>query len=544
MSREIVNAGDLFRIYLQVRKSSGLHAAINYVSESLAFADETSWLSFSEYLTKANAWQGASQILEVARQKYPQSAEIVTTLSQAYLFSGNPIKAEKITIEFLEREPENFKAVWILADALREQGRYSASVKSINPIATQASLPQKLKCIEWMQICQRPRESYDLCLQVLRTGCKDPSALALSGQLALKFGNFAEARSQFLLALDQNVDLNRWFILQALSMTKPYESSDDPDLERFQAALRIKTLSSRARASILFGQAKLFVDIHDFSRASRYLLEAHDLLSRESTWSLQNWNQFVEARTTSTYPEVVASARQNFTPIFIVGLPRTGTSLLANRLSKKQGICDRGEIGWLKFIANKLYSAATINDQLVRILSDLYYRHVRQDDIACEYYIDKTPNNFRYVDIIRILFPNARIIYCRRNLRDTAISIYSQFFENPDNAFSNSFSNIESYAAGARRLIAHWQKESRVPIYVCDYEKLVGDPHSEIEKIETYIGIRSLSEKKSAEDIPIATASAWQARQAIYKNSIGRSECFHNYLPEMLAVIPDAKMTT
>jgi hypothetical protein len=192
----------------------------------------------------------------------------------------------------------------------------------------------------------------------------------------------------------------------------------------------------------------------------------------------------------------------------------------------------------MPYIADKVLARSSDPSKL-KAAEHLYYSRIRQDDAPAHIYVDKNPVNFRYLDCVAQLFPQARIIHCRRNLRDTALSAYSQYFGNPANGFSNSFGDIAAYADGATRLMDHWSMTLELAIYRCDYEQLVETPDVVMRDIRDFVGLNNDEEEAGGSRSVVATASAWQARQPIHRASIGRWRLFAPHLPEMLEAIPD-----
>ena len=227
----------------------------------------------------------------------------------------------------------------------------------------------------------------------------------------------------------------------------------------------------------------------------------------------------------------------DFVPVFIVGLPRSGTTLTATRLAGHPDLRDRGELPMLHYIAERLQSGNLLRDGgALRQAADLYRVHAVQDDPRVRWYVDKNPNNFRYLDLIEVLFPQARIIHCRRDPRDTALSIWSQSFAHPQYGFASDLDDIADFIRGHDRLMQHWQQQLRVPIHDLDYEALVTDPESTLDALRRFVGLPQFTSSGTPADpvvTAISTASVWQARQPIYASSVGRWKHYFPYVPEL-----------
>jgi hypothetical protein len=163
----------------------------------------------------------------------------------------------------------------------------------------------------------------------------------------------------------------------------------------------------------------------------------------------------------------------------------------------------------------------------------LVAEQMRRDDAPARYYIDKNPLNFRDLDFIAALFPRARIIHCRRGMRDTALSLWLQHFAHADLDFSYDFLHIAEFARGHERLMAHWRQRLALPVFELDYELLVGDTARELARVAEFLELGSEGDATTGESGAITTASVWQARQPVYRTSIDRWKRYEPYLTEL-----------
>ena len=160
--------------------------------------------------------------------------------------------------------------------------------------------------------------------------------------------------------------------------------------------------------------------------------------------------------------------------------------------------------------------------------------HARQDDAPATWYIDQDPLNFRYLHIIAAMFPQARVILCQRERRDTALSLWSQDFAHEDCAFAYDFGDIADYAAGHDALVEHWRQTLPLPIHTTSYEDLVADPRSSLAALRDFAGMPEAGATTHDAAAPINSSSVWQARQPIYTRSVGRWRGYTPFIPELL----------
>ncbi|MGC4037812.1 MAG: sulfotransferase [Chitinophagaceae bacterium] len=363
----------------------------------------------------------------------------------------------------------------------------------------------------------------------------DAGVARVAGNIARELGDFAKARERYLAALDAGIDLDTWYVLGALAHTKRYADRDDPDIARFEAHARDEKYTPRARAATGFGLAKAYDDLGDYESAAHTLRDANARVRSVLPWSAAAWDAFVEARMNERVVHVRASTHSDFKPIFVVGLPRTGTTLTATRLAQHIGARDRGELRILRFIAERLITGGHLGDaDAIAEAAALYRVHARQDDAPAPCYIDQDPMNFRYLHVIEAMFPDARVIWCRRNRRDTALSIWSQDFAHHDAAFAYDFASIAAVRGRSRSLVG---------LLACD--AVVADSRARLRgaRRKSVGGARcierlhrcaaTIRRSPSTETTPIHSASVWQARQPIYAASVGRWRKYAPFVPEL-----------
>jgi hypothetical protein len=171
----------------------------------------------------------------------------------------------------------------------------------------------------------------------------------------------------------------------------------------------------------------------------------------------------------------------------------------------------------------------------------LYRTHLRQDDAPAQWTVDKNPLNFRYLRTAAALFPNLRVIWCRRGPRDTALSIWSHFFGNPDNGYARDFEDIAVVTRDCERLMRHWSAQAGLPVLAVDYEDVVAQPEAMLARVSGFLGLAQT--ETQAADVgrrqSIVTASTWQARQPVYRHAVERWRGYADHLPEMLRAFPD-----
>jgi len=215
--------------------------------------------------------------------------------------------------------------------------------------------------------------------------------------------------------------------------------------------------------------------------------------------------------------------------IFVVGMPRSGTTLTETILSAHPAIHGCGELPDLPRLALELgpnwpelilqlphHHLSTMREDYLRSAS----RHAKAGSKAL---VDKAPLNFFQLGLVQLLFPSARVIWCRRDRRDVALSIYGENFS-PASRFSTSLDGITAYQDAEDKLLQMWQRTLSLPILVQDYEHLATDPHSACERLLDFIGLNWDQRMLQAHEVAgtVQTPSKWQVREPVHTRSIAR----------------------
>jgi hypothetical protein len=236
-------------------------------------------------------------------------------------------------------------------------------------------------------------------------------------------------------------------------------------------------------------------------------------------------------------------------PVFIVGLPRSGTTLVEQILASHPKLHGAGELPDLANLAARAvaggeahpWQAASRLDLMEsRELAGEYLRALRRGaPKGCLRISDKSPLNFFHLAFAAVLFPNARVIHCRRDARDNALSIWMENF-NPDQRYATDFHDLAFFRAQHERIMAHWQAVLPLRILEIQYEDTVRDLETQARRLISFLDVPwdpgCLAFHQN--DRAVQTPSRWQVRQPIYSKSVNRAERYASVLPDLMAAFP------
>jgi tetratricopeptide (TPR) repeat protein len=391
----------------------------------------------------------------------------------------------------------------------------------------------------------RHPEAEQVLREMLVADPTNAMAYDLLGNLLSDFGRFDEARACFERAIDLAPLLAGSYY--DLVRCRPITSNDNGLLQQMQAALTSPGLEAAQRLRVHLAIGKAAEDLGDYALAMQHF-DAADAVRRGSgsfdsaAFSLQI--DRVMARCTR---EFIASASElgnrDARPVLIIGMPRSGTTLVEQIVSMHPEVGAGGELQfWNQRGAAWLRSGAAGNEKpLITNAPADYLRVLRTIAPKAARVTDKMPFNFLWAGLIHMAFPRATIIHCRRDAVDTALSIHQTHFH-PSLSFPTGGAELVAYFRSYQRLMNHWHCVLPADRFVeVDYEDLTRSPEPVIQRIIAACGLawddRCLRPELNRR--AVNTPSKWQTRQPIYRTSVARWRRYEPWLGPLRALVDD-----
>lgn len=509
--------------------------------DSLAHATEPAWLDRGRTLMLQGELNGAVAVYSEAASRFPTSSDARLGLAGLHWQRGEYAEAEAVLRDWLALCPNDEPATFLLVQFLRERGRMRAAAEAMHKFFAHGPHGEEtvVRAVEMLDDYDRPKDAATIIEAVISGGSTEPRLHAYAGMLAAQLGQFERARERYRYALDHHPDAVNWNILPGLASLQRYSDGKHPDLALFQDVLHRPGLSEPTRTAALFALGKAYDDLGEYALAADMLRQANAAAHARSHWSRKLWKRRVEARLATPPNTIALEPASGWTPVFIVGVPRSGTTLLAYLLASHPDVCNRGELGWLELVAQRLALASPNQRRPLEDAATLYAMHLRQDDREKGWFIDKQPLNLLHVDLMLAMWPNARVILCQRDGRDTALSLWSQSFHDSAHDYAYDFDDIAAVIHGCARLGAHWLARYPGSVRSVHYEDLVTAPDATLAALLPWLGLSPARPSSQSGDESIRTASAWQVRQPVYKHSAGRWHRYAPYVPELIKKIPE-----
>lgn len=334
-----------------------------------------------------------------------------------------------------------------------------------------------------------------------------------------------------------------------------YKDRTDPHIDAMLGLSNREDLGHHNRIHLDFALAKAFEDLGDYPEAYRYLKSGNDLRSREFDYDIAGdaalIQSIIEAFSKEAMDRLQINAETSDRPIFIIGMPRSGTSLVEKILASHSEVHGAGELdymfdlgtrGFLEEANNFQYqSLDTYPPSAFEAVGRGYLDKIRLLDDSARHVTDKMPFNMMMVGMIRIALPNAKIVHCVRDARDTCLSIYRQNFTTQNYRFAYNQEAVAQFHNLYKTLMRHWHETNPGAIYDVSYEALTHDPEREIPALLSACDLEfeeaclNFSKTKAV----VKTASAYQVRQPMYTSSVALWKNYEEFIGPMLEELKD-----
>ncbi len=455
---------------------------------------------------------------------------------------GRPDIGERMIRRALAVLPEYPEAHYNLASLLQSQERleeaeaeYRATLKALpghpgalnNLANVLRALARDAEAVEFYRRCVEARPDFAEGWDNL-------------GNVLTALGEFKEAQE----ALEKAVQLRPAFgqAWRHLSLVK---RSTPEEMDIMRAQLTSAQAGNGARADLHFALAKAEDDLKNYDEAFLHYLKGNRLRRGEYTYSTdesrQEFSRLQAAFATALADADLNAGHADETPVFILGMPRSGTSLVEQMLASHAEVHGAGETLHMPHTA--LYGSSQHNMPFPEYISRLTADERHQ---LAQHYLsrlargvpkhvsritDKLPDNFKLIGLIALILPRARIIHCVRDPMDTCVSIFRSSFT-ARHAYACSLPELGQYYRLYEELMAFWNAELAGRIYEVRYETLVEEPESTARALFTYCGLawdaRALQFHETKRSV--LTASSVQVRQPLYRSSVTAWKRYEKHL--------------
>jgi tetratricopeptide (TPR) repeat protein len=529
------------------QEAEALHAkAVNASSTAMLHVE-------ADELRKKGDTEKAIQICDVILGREPENTHALRILAIVATEDERFVIAEGYLRRIVKLLPGDAGALSDLGKFLGDRGRYPEAIEQLRPAATlspqdpdiQLYLGNMFGIVGWTEDALR---SYNACLEYRQD---DPAALIGKGHMLRIVGRQDEANACYTRCAEVSPDIgSTWWYLASLSRY----SASDVEVAEMQAQLASDTLTPDSEVAFRFAVARAFEKREHYEAAwEQYALgnaQKRALVKYDPVKSEMNQGKIQEIFSPELLSTSVAKTPADITPIFIVGMPRSGSTLIEQILASHSNVGGNGELPYVlmltaSMIANKpgrLHYTEIIDQLDAEELTGLgrsYLHYASTHSIQEQpYFTDKMPANYPHVGFIHQILPHAKIIDARRDPMATCVANYRQLFAQGKNQ-SYDLTELGEYYLQYLGMMAHWDEVLPGQVLRVQYENVVADLESEVRRILDFCGLPfeegCVEFHKS--DRPVNTASSEQVREPIYTSGVDFWKNYDPYLDELREVL-------
>jgi len=480
------------------------------------------------------------------------NAQFAYRLLLSEIFSSRSMHGRALAaLKQLEQmEPDNsVPIICKQANALSEMMRHDQALEKLDELEGDYPDNNQIKTTRANVLCEKGdyEQAEGILRDLLETYPGDAGLLTQLGQTLLWVGDLNEAADLF----ERASEINPMALAQMVSARK---IPDDPKaLEKMQIFADNPLLPDVARQNMKFALSTVYDKQKDYDTAFHYLSQANRIANKSLNYNPDRFTQKTEAVakvfSRQFFDNLKPIRKSDRTPIFVVGMPRSGTTLTEQILSSHPEIFGAGELPIIPRLTGLLPKVLKVKQQFPWCVGKMnphlreeaarhYLYNLYEYDSDHPYVVDKMPHNFVNLGLIAMIFPKAKIIHVNRDPRDNAVSNFQQNFKAKHGGLGYAFDlkktalQINDYY----RMMDHWRQTLPLPIFDLSYEQMVQDQEGTGRKLMDFVGLdwhedmARFYETKRA----VRTASVNQVCQPIYTTSMKKWKRYEDHLGELL----------
>jgi tetratricopeptide (TPR) repeat protein len=391
----------------------------------------------------------------------------------------------------------------------------------------------------------RNPEAEQVLREMLVADPRNAMAYDLLGSVLSELGRFEEARACFerTVAIAPLLAGSYYDLVRC----RPVTSADNGLLQGMQAALATPGLELGQRQRVHLAIGKAADDLGDYALAMQHFDAADAVRRGAASFDSAAFSNLIDRLIAHCTPELIARAPElgsfDATPVLIIGMPRSGTTLIEQVISMHPEVGAGGELNFWNERGAEWHRVGAAGDEtqfLAKAAAD-YLGVLRAIAPTAARVTDKMPFNFLWAGLIHMAFPRATIIHCRRAAIDTALSIHQTHFH-PSMPFPTGGVELVAYFRGYQRLVDHWRSVLPADRFIeVDYEDLTDAPEPVIRRIIAVCGLawHDVCLRPESNPRAVKTPSKWQTRQPIYRTSVERWRRYEPWLGPLRALVDD-----
>jgi tetratricopeptide (TPR) repeat protein len=505
--------------------------------------------NLASVLIDAEQLKEARAVLASLLRMKPDYAEAHRNMGRIFLNTSELDLAEFAFRKALEFNPKLHEVYIGLSQVMYEKHQNALAIEAANSAYDLASNDSGV--LHQLALCEADSGNSEKAIFLYNKALKDkpgfvPSLMAL-GHLKMEIGDMVSAKKYFNKALDSGTD--RLSPLMGLSRLTKMTEDNPIFIELVAEAKKVEASPPKKQIAYHYAMGKVFEDIKNYDKAFDNFARGAKIKRSTVKYDPEKTDQRIDQIIKAFAPERIAQMREaaidTAQPIFVLGMPRSGTTLTESILASHSQVFGAGELPDLLNLFPSPPGAPVLggvedmrNEELTRRIND----YARQLDVRApgKFRItDKMPANFQMIGVIHSLLPNAKIIHVVRNPMDTCLSCFTRLFERSQ---LQSYDQVElgRYYVNYRRLMSHWSEVlPRHAFMELKYEDLVDDIESQSRRMLAFCGLEWEAGCLEFHNHTrrVRTASVSQVRQPVYTSSVEKWRAYEAHLGPLINTI-------
>ena len=481
-------------------------------------------------------------------KKFPEYSILYNILGSAYQNIGDLDLAKEIFSKVYKMDPSNTAIMNNLANVYKNIGEIDLSENLYKKIIKKN--PKYINAYINYGNLKRDNNDFELAIDLYNKAFKINQkmpvvlySLALAYQGLGKFDLAMKYAEKTLLIEPKFTQAD-----MLISQSQKYEIGNK-HYDEMKSKIKNLELNDKQQTNLLFALAKAEEDMNLIEKSFNNLSIANVKQRKHLNFNINEEIIFFnQIKSIFKNIQFIKSDTDNFHEkkiIFILGMPRSGTSLIEQIVTSHSNVFGAGELPQLsRIVKTKLMVDDKLSEESVNSLLEDgpftdqlrydYYNYLKRFNATESFITDKAPLNFRWIGFIKILFPNSKILHCLRNPKDNCLSIFKNFFEGGLD-FGYNQEELGKYYNMYLGLMNFWREQFSSSIYDIKYEEIIENPEFEIKKLIKFCGLNWEEDclQFHKNKTPIKTLSTAQARKPIYKSSKNSFEKFAPYLTDL-----------